>query len=490
VVTALLATAPCAAASQLKDLDKLVEDYEVTFTGDPVEDEQRIVAAMDQLEFIVETAEALDEKHLNRGLLRALEAYLILADALIAAPCPDTLGPDACAIYRSMLAERAAALAQSAMATATSLHSSGEVKGADRRRFEALTERGSNTVAQAVMMILETPLVAAGGTATQHPVPAAAAEVPAAWTPPPTGAPATARFALVWGNAALYRTPDDPMPMLPYIYGDEVRLQHPDALYVVQVLGDSDASGMVEVRLGGEVEWERHCVGSNPMPPWAALRAWVLPDDLVPVLAEAVSVEHDDGTGVQLMPGTPWVGDQAWLDGQLVPIPPGATWATTYPGDAAKLKDTPVGFQFPWAVAGTLGSEPFAARQPGYQYGDHLWVSGWAPDDDGGLITHRDGCGEVRFRVGPEVAPIELSGLLGLGGKGAEGDWLTLPAGTRLHWIDGTVAGVTSRDHSVEADRIWGEAMLCVDVPLVPSLRGMTATEVPLCARPEDWAGP
>ena len=128
-VTALLAVATRATANPLRDLDQLIEAYEVSFTGDPGEDEQRIIAAMDQLEQIVEAAEALDEKHLSRGLLRALEAYLILADALIAAPCPDTLGPDACAIYRSMLAEKAATLAQSAMATATSLHSSGEVKG-------------------------------------------------------------------------------------------------------------------------------------------------------------------------------------------------------------------------------------------------------------------------------------------------------------------------------------------------------------------------
>jgi len=485
----LLAPASPATANPLKELDQLVAAYEVALTGDPVEDEQRIVAAMDQLEQIVEMAEGLDEKHLSRGLLRALEAYLILAEALLAAPCPETLGPDACALYGSMLAEKAADVARAAMATATSLHSSGEVKGADRRRFEELTERGSNLVAEAVMSIIDAPATPAGepGAIGERLMPAPATEPVAGWTPPPTRATATDRFALVWGNAALYRTPDDPLPLHAYIYGDEKRPQQPDAVYVVQVIGDVDTDDLVEVRLGGEMEWDRHCVGSNLMPSWAAIRVHVEPDDFVPVLAEEVGVEHDDGTGVQLMPGTPRVGDRAWLDGQLVPFPPDATWATTYNGDVARMEDGSVSGYYPWDIAGTIGGDPFSVRQPGNQYGDEFYVHGWASDDDGGLITHRHRCGEVRFRVDGEVAPGDMAGIFGLLGSAAEGEWLRIPAGTRMHWVDGTVAGVTSRDHSVEAEQVWGEAMRCIEAPTVNALRGMSATYVPLCARPEDW---
>ena len=155
--SALGVTAGPATAKPLDELDQRLSDYEVTLTGEPSEDERRIVEATDQLEQIVALAEALDDKHVARGMLRALEAYLILADALLVAPCPETLGTAACDLYRSMLAERAAILARTAMATATSLHSSGGVRGADRGRFDELTQRGSNTVAQAVMQIIESP---------------------------------------------------------------------------------------------------------------------------------------------------------------------------------------------------------------------------------------------------------------------------------------------------------------------------------------------
>jgi hypothetical protein len=317
-------------------------------------------------------------------------------------------------------------------------------------------------VAQAVMMIVEAPISTA----------------------------AVGRFALVWGNAELYRSPEDPAPMRAYDYDDGSRLEIPDAMHMVQVIGDVDAGGLVEVSLGGDVVWERHCVGNNLMPHWATIRAWVDVADLVPVLAEEVGVEHEDGTGVRLMPGTPRVGDQAWFEGQLVPIPNGAAWTTTYSGDVARLAGAPATAHFSWDISGTIGGEPFHVRQPGFQYGEWFYVDDWAAGDDGGLITQRDGCGEVRFRLDRDVVPDETAGALGVFGMQAEGEWVTIPAGTPVYWSDGTDAGVVSLDHRVEAAGVSGESMRCVEEPIVPALRGMTANTVSLCAPAEAWVTP
>jgi hypothetical protein len=246
------------------------------------------------------------------------------------------------------------------------------------------------------------------------------------------------------------------------------------------------------------MQWDRHCVGSNLMPYWAAIRAWVDPADFVPVLAEEVVVEFDDGSGVHLLLGTPLVGDRAWLDGQLVPVPGDAARATTYTGDAARLDDRSISAYFPWGIAGTIGGEPFTARQPDFQYGDEFYVTSFTAGGDGGgdggggggLITLDHRCGEVRFRVGADVGPGEDAALAALFGSMAEGDWVSFPAGTRLYWIDGTAAGVVTQDQGVEAHRVHGELMRCVDEPIVNSLRGMTATVVPLCARPGDVVEP
>ena len=261
-------------------------------------------------------------------------------------------------------------------------------------------------------------------------------------------------------------------------------------MYVVEVNDDIETSGLVEVRLGGEVEWTRHCVGSNPMPPWATIRAWVDPADMVPVLAEEAAFGHDDGTGVHLMPGTPRIGDLARLDGQLVPIPPDAPWATTYSGDVARLEEGTVTAQFSWDVAGTIGGEPFAVRRPGTQYGDEFYVEGWASDAGGGLVTHKHRCGEARFRVGPDVAPGVAAGLLGVLGMAAEGEWISVSAGTQLYWEDGTGAGLVSRDHSFNSEHLRGDELRCVDVDIAPAPRGLTANKVSLCAQAGDWVTP
>lgn len=111
-------------------------------------------------------------------------------------------------------------------------------------------------------------------------------------------------------------------------------------------------------------------------------------------------------------------------------------------------------------------------------------------DDAGGLVTQGHRCGEIRFRVGLDVVPGEAAGLLGVLGTQAQGEWVTIPKGTRLYWEDGTDAGVASRDHSVQADQLRGDTRRCVDVEVVNALRGMTATTVALCAQPGDWVAP
>jgi len=293
----------------------------------------------------------------------------------------------------------------------------------------------------------------------------------------------------LWGNAELYRTPDDPAPLRAYDYPDADRLLHANALYAAPVLGEGDG-GRIEVRLGGNLEWSRHCVGSNLLPYWTAVRVWIDPEDLVEVLDEEVVVDHEDGTGVRLMPGTPLVGDRAWLDGQLVPVPAGAIRSKTYPGDAPRLDPMEMAHSIPWDSPGTLGGEPYAVRRPDYQYGDELWISWASPTDGGHVVALRDGCGEIRFLMDGDK-PTEPSGLWGImGGTEDTRSQVVFPAGTTLYWIDGTPAGVTTQDHGYEPAQVYGDAMRCVDHEIINTMRALPPLTVPLCVRPDDVVTP
>ena len=478
--TAVVPTA-YATPKPLKALDQRVQDYHVELIGDPAEDKERIVAAMEALDEIIAEAEALDEKHRARGLLRTVEAYLRLADGLLAAPCPDQLSPDVCLIYKGKLAEIATELAHKATATATSLDYTGQLNAADRRRFEELVAAGSDTVDRAAMAILQVPQE--GAAPTVEPVAAVVSDED--WAPPPAEADADTQFVLLWGNADLYRSPDDPAPLRAYDYADADRLQHPDALYVAPILNEGDG-GRLEVRLGGQLEWDRHCVGSNLMPYWTAVRVWIDRDDQVEVLAKEVVVEHEDGTGVRLMPGTPLVGDQAWLHGQLVPVPADAIRAASYPGDSPRLEAKIGGHTLPWNTEGHIGGQLFSVRQPDYQYGDAWFISNSTPTDGGSLVALNERCGQVRFLLeGTEPTP--YSAFAGMFGNTVEdGDQVQFPAGTRLYWIDGTPAGVMVQARNFAPSQVYGEQMRCVDQEIVSTLRTLPATTVPLCARPGD----
>ena len=305
------------------------------------------------------------------------------------------------------------------------------------------------------------------------------------WTPPPTTGAADARFALVWGNAELRRFPDDPEPMRVHDYADAERLDHPDALYLIEVLGGGEDS-LVEARLGGDVTWERHCVGSNLLERWTAVRVWIESGDLVEVLAEELAVEHEDGTGIRLMVGTPLLGDSAWVYGQLVQIPADAVRGIDYPADALRLEPWFSSDPVRWGEQGSVGGQPFVVRQPAYDHNDGTFLSASKPVDGGSLVTLTRRCGEIRFLTEGLAAAEQSAGIFGIHGRAMDEDRVTLAVGTRLHWLDGRPAGQVAEERTLERGLLYGEEMRCVAVELATTHDELPTQKVPICVRPED----
>jgi hypothetical protein len=321
-----------------------------------------------------------------------------------------------------------------------------------------------------------------------RPEPASPAAIPDSWAPPPAEDTPEARFALVWGNAELRRSPDDPSPLRAYDYPDEERERYPDAVFAVRVIGETD-DGLLEIRLGGNSLWGSHCVGSAMMEHWMAVRGWIEPSDRVEVLAEEDWVEFPDGTGVLLMPGTPLIGDQGWLNGQLVPLSAGARRAFEYPGDARRLEQGFGSGRIPWTTTGAVGGEPFAVRQPVIDRNDALGLSSFEATETGTLARYTRRCGEVRFLTDAAVTEDTRTGILGA--LMGNDDSLVLAAGTPLFWIDGQPAGqVGTYGVTLESWQFFGEQMRCVDVRVSGVLRDRKAPTVPICVRPEDVESP
>lgn len=488
-LTMAFAAAARAVPGEIKDLDQKIENLPFEITGDPAADEEALRAALATLQEITAAVDALPEKLRLRGRVRLAEAHLTLAESLLAAPCPGELSDAQCLVFRGHLAEQvdplimAAALA-GAMVEMDLRLGQGTLPAADRERLDdtlvALTDAASR------IDVWTTMVPDSSERQSSRPVPQAPRELDPGWEPPPAEPREGAHYSLVWGNTELHRTPDDPEPIRMYDYAEDLRSPYPDAVYLVEVLGE-DADGLLEVRIGGDMGWDRHCTGNGIGIHWTALRVWIEPADRVEILAAELSVEHADGTGLRLMPGTPLMGDQAWLNGQLVPLPDGAERALSYTADAPRLEQVFGSSRIPWATEGRLGGAPFAVRQPAIDHGDDLGVSSWEPTEGGALVRYTRRCGEVRFLMEgaqPDESPAQ-AGILGA--LMGDTETVRLPPGTRLYWADGRPAGqVSTRGVTLEAWQLYGEQMRCVNVPLATTQGDLRQPSVPVCFLPGD----
>jgi hypothetical protein len=479
LLSALLSTAVAHAGSaELEALDRQLGDLHIPVDTELQANPRVLAEAAQALQAIELAAGALPEDQRDAGLLRVAEAYHRFAADLLALPCPAGLDLEQCALFTGLLAEKAQPLATKAATGLRALDDSDDLDRRDRRRLAALAQDlGQLNQALAVALVAM----------PRAPVPAPRAEpaspepVPTGWSAP-AGRPAQpGRFAIVQGLDALLVEPGG-QPILsvgePYAAGV-------DQLYVVELLDRQ--GGFAEVRLGGEVDWDEHCVPHQTLGRWIAVRAWVPEAALVPVVSEDVLVEHADGTGLRLLPGTPVLDEGAWLDGQLVPLPAGGRTALEYGGEAPRLQREHGAQRLPWSTAGSLGGEPFTLRQPAYDHNDALTVTSVIPHGEGSLVTLSERCGELRLLAPAAEPAAELSGVLGgISGWGADTEWVTLRVGALVYWEDGRPAGRVVRDHIVAEAELYGTSMRCVET----KLGSAEDLKIPLCFDPADLESP
>ena len=322
LLAALIAIPSVALATDpaIRDLERKTESIVFSVTGDDMADAEQLKGCLAILHEILRAADELPEDLQAQGRIRVAEANLRLAGQLMAIPVPGELTEEQGTIFRGELADHAEPLVMAASLAAGIVQMDidmGGLKlpGPEKRRliafFAAATEMDERVQAWKQtprLFSLEDP-----EPRPPRPEPAPPAPIPEGWAPPPNEDTPDASFALVWGNATLRRSPDDPEPVRMYDFPDEERESYPDAIYAVRVLGEND-DGLLEVRLGGNTDWNSHCVGTSLLEHWVAVRGWIEPDDRVRVVAEDEWVDFPDGTGVRLMAGTPIVGDQGWLN--------------------------------------------------------------------------------------------------------------------------------------------------------------------------------
>ena len=473
---------------ELKDIERRLESLPFELTHDPEVDEPTLRAALATLQEITVAVDALPEKFQLRGRVRLAEAHLVLAQSLLGVSCPDELSEPMCHLFRGELAKQVDPLIMAGALAAGMVEMDLRLGGdtlpvADRGRLDdtlAALEEASALIEEWKAMVPDS------SERPPRPTVEAAREPAPGWVPPPAQPVEGAHYSLVWGNAQLLRAPGDAEAIRVYDYADELRPLYPDSVYVVEVLGES-AGGLLEVRIGGDMGWDRHCTGNGLLAHWSAVRVWIDPSDRVEVLAAEVSVDHADGTGLRLMPGTPLIGDQAWLNGQLVPLPDGAERATSYAADAPRLEQVFGEGRIPWDTVGTLGGAPFAVRQPAIDRNDDVSMSSWEPTENGALVRYARRCGEVRFLM-EGAQPVESPGRAGIiGGVLGGSQTVRVPEGTRLYWADGRPAGqVSTWGATLETRQLYGEQMRCISVPLATTQGDLLQPSVPVCFRPED----
>ncbi len=260
------------------------------------------------------------------------------------------------------------------------------------------------------------------------------------------------RFVLIWTDARLHRSPDDPEPVRAYDYGGDARSARAGEVYVARLVADHGAWLEVDT---GPIDWlddanrPYHCASSNvlgrDLPAGSggvALRLWVRRADLAPVLTRPFDRSFDDGTYARLRPGTPIVDGRPWIDGFLLPIQvEDAAIGTNYrvlplppatDDDGFRMQDVV-------EVRAALGGAEVSWQQPPWNYSESPYL---LVDDAGTRVTTSDaGCGEAVLAFTGRVAPSEFDqyGIGGLSTGRVPG--VRVAEGTPLQWPDGTPAG-------------------------------------------------
>ncbi len=466
-----------AGTSSLKSLDRQLEAVHLPPSADLQAQPQLLAEAVQALQALEAGVQQLPDDQRDAGLLRLADGYGTLARDLLSIPCPGELDESQCALFRGLLAEKAEPLSVRASTVLGGIMTSDALGRADRQRREDLGAR---------MVELAYDLKAAKGEMPQappppeRPEPAAPQAAPAGWMAPAGEAEQLARFAIIHGIGGLQRASGEPIVSVGEAYSAGV-----DQLYVVELLGRRD--GLAELRLGGVVDWDSHCVPHQTLSRFVAVRAWIPESDLLPVVGEDLVVDHDDGTGLLFLPGTPVIDGRLWLHGQLFPLPASAYTVHDYGSNATRHQRVYGDVRIPWGTTGTIGGEPFALRQPSYDHNEDFAVSSVAPRGDQSLFDVSLKCGGYRF-LGETPPPGDpLAGIFGALGGGARGAAaITVPAGTRLYWADGQPAGQTVEDQTIDRSELFGSAMRCVE----RRLGSAEEHRVALCFDPADLESP
>lgn len=404
----------------------------------------------------------------DAALLRAGEGTLHAARAIAESPCPPALDAVQCALYSSLLAERAAPLLQKASKLLDAA-GQGALSGGDRRRIEGLTGLRSR---------LEEAVEAAPPAPSSRP------------PPEPTrpgihvakvAAPLPSQWALVWRDAWFSGV------------GQRLRARSGargpghSALWLVRVLQERDEVLVVET--GGPLRWDQHCQTDRPLPSAYRLRLQVSRSDVLPVLARALTLAAPGGEELRLERGSP-VFDEGVLVGELLlPVsPPASVLALRY--EATELPEPgPNG-------AGSISGEGlfFDGRSVGflresYNAEGRLHVAA----HEGDRVTVLNRCGRLTLRSS-DVPAQEQSGLLGaLLGDRDRSPLLQVAAGTVIHAPDGTPAGTLAEAITLPAHVLSEGPLRCTLLDFgssgVHTARG-SESSLQICFDPKDVAAP
>ncbi len=466
-----------AGSTELEALERQAEAVRFDPAVDLQADPQVVAVAVQALKDLQASVERLPEEQRDAGTLRLVEAYRNLARDLFAVPCPSGLDAQQCVVFRGALGEQVQRMLLGVVLHAAALERSDALSRRDRARLEGLTA-DLDGLAQAVRAAVEA--VPSPPPPPVRPEVGSPQPLPEGWAPPAGEPGPEARFAVIRGIGSLRRATGEPLVDLGEDYAPGL-----DDLYVVELLGRRD--GLAELRLGGEVDWDQHCVPHQTLSRFEAVRAWIPEAELMPVLSEDLALGYDDGTGFRLLPGAPVVDGSAWLDGQLISLPQGAATADSYRAGELRLERVYGPTRLPWDAAGTLGGEPFALRQPAFDHGDQLTVSASSPRGEERLITLTEKCGELRFLSAAPSTELEVGGVLGgIGGLIGGASTVTLGAGATVYWADGQPAGQVVRDQVLSRGDLFGDWLRCVE----RKLGSAEAPWVPLCFDPAELESP
>lgn len=304
---------------------------------------------------------------------------------------------------------------------------------------------------------------------------AACASTPTA-PPPPRGS----RFVLVPLSVTLRQRPHDDAPGVQFRPG-----------------GTSlEVAAFRRVRARGE--WvqvepptrpERQCHPTMELPPGMQLRFWVRASELAPALVRTVSRRGADGSELRARPGLRVVRDG---DLSRIALAPGTQVALAL--DPSEVGDA---FAEPRPTAPGEPGERLTGdlNTPFLEGGQFMTTRGSTPVyvserravQGGHLAQVQTPCADLTVRVQPQhvvpVVSVEMDERPER--PRADVETATIPAGARLRWSDGALAGVALADIEVSPEVRRIAERPCHSVPLsVRGVEGLRPVRVEVCAQP------